>query len=403
MSVSLEKTNDLITNICAQISNFEFVHSSNVNPFEASGSTTRIYDPFDMPDTNDDISEIDCRKTNDANLRMKQSVGSTNIIKCSDCDIVMYKSSRGMYYECEKCGIIEDDIGNDFDVVAFDGAGNGNFDVINNYNTSNTSAAPIRISGPNNYIYQKKLVSNTCNYSKTQKKNTIDQMLNFVYQHKSVPDKNIVLEAANFYYDVQQHCIKRGDVRKGTMAACLYRVCISHGSTRKPKEISDIFGVQQSEFSNGEKILDDLVASGKIKMKCNGAFVPDSDIKLANAFLNRYFENLNIPNDAEDFNSKDRPNYKLFTLSLIKFTQKYRIAESSIMSSKCAGAIYILALKRKELNITRDMIEAECSISKSTFSRFHKAVFTVLESDDTINKKTKSRLRNLLKKYQIII
>jgi transcription initiation factor TFIIIB Brf1 subunit/transcription initiation factor TFIIB len=387
------KANDLITNICDQIG-FGF-------PLESKIVKAKIYDPFDIPEIDDDI-EIDLKKNADDNLRIKQSSSSTNVVICLDCNGEMFRSSRGM--ECECCGRIEDDIGNDIDIVASESgnSGNGSSDIINSYNTSDSSATPIRISGPNNYIYQKKLVSNTSNYKKTQKKTTNDQMINFVYQFKgSTPPKNVVLEAAELYYSVQQHCIKRGEVRKGTMAACLYRICIIHNITRKPKEISDIFGIPQSELSNGEKILDELVASGLIKVKEPTTTLVDQDEQQMHAFLNRYFESLNIPVDEDGIIPVGRPNYKEFAHKLIKFTRKYRIAESSIMSSKCAGAVYILSNKRKELQIKRDTIERECAISKSTFSRFSQAVFNVLISEEEKNKKIKSRLRKLFKNYQI--
>ena len=378
------KNNNLIINICDQISNKQLTHPVK----------SKIYDPFDIP--SDDEEYID-KKFN--RLKFIKNFDKVNTIICIDCGIEMDKSFN-MTYECKQCGGIEDDFGNGVESIS------NNCDVISSYNTSDTSATPIRIAGPNNYMYQKKLVSNTSNYKKTQKKNTNDQIINFVYQYKgSTPPKNVVLEAADLYYTIQQHCIKRGEVRKGTMAACLYRTCIIHNITRKPKEIADIFGIPQSELSNGEKILDNLIASGLIKIK-DSDDLPDYeadhksdnlDDKQISAFLSRYFESLNIP----DHVGLDRPNYKEFAMKLIKFTKKYRIAESSIMSSKCAGVVYILSIKRKELNIKRDMIEKECCISKSTFGRFSQAVFVMLNSDEDKYKKVRSRLRNLFKKYQI--
>lgn len=410
-AVEIIRANDIIANICGQISNFEI---NNLICESKVVKTYKIYDPFDIPEIENEI-EVDFKKNIDDNLRFKKSSNNSNTLLCIDCNGKMFRSLRGM--ECEKCGKIEDDIGNDIDIINSEN-GNGSSDIVNSYNTSDTSATPIRISGPNNYIYQKKLVSSTSNYKKTQKKNTNDQMINYVYQYKgSTPPKNVVLEAAELYYSVQQHCIKRGEVRKGTMAACLYRICIIHNITRKPKEISDIFEISQSELSNGEKILDELVASGLIKIKDINSMNTQSsnlsitqsglninqDDKQMHAFLNRYFESLNIPVDEDGFIPIDRPNYKEFSCKLIRFTKKYRIAESSIMSSKCAGVVYILSTKRKELQIKRDMIEKECSISKSTFSRFSQSVFGVLNSDELLYKKVKNRLKNLFKKYQIPI
>lgn len=357
--------------------NSTYEHISKITPkIKIDTKRKKIFDPFDTPESDDDVDE--------------EHVSISSII-CVDCNIKMIIKSSEMVYECQQCGRLEDNVGNDIDITTESNSS----EVVNNYNTSDSSAAPIRISGPNNYIYQKKLVSSTSNYKKTQKKNTNDQIINAVYQYKgSTPPKNIVLEAADLYCSVQQHCIKRGDVRKGTMAACLYMVCINNNITRKPKEISDIFDIPQSELSNGEKILDDLIASGLITPKSDNQIV-SSDPKSSQimAFLDRYFECINIQSNY----------YKTFAFNLVTFTRKYRIAESSVVSSKCAGAIYVLSLRKKELDIKKETIEQECCISKSTFSRYAHCVFDMLNSTDEKNKKVRSRLRNLFKKYQVSI
>jgi transcription initiation factor TFIIIB Brf1 subunit/transcription initiation factor TFIIB len=313
-------------------------------------------------------------------------------IKCNDCNIEMHKSPEQMAYICPGCSRLEEIVGTAADV--YHEAENGTA-IVNNYNTSDNSSAPVKIAGPGNYVFQKKLVGATSNYKKTQKKNTIDQMIGIIYQYQgNRPPHNVVLDAADLYYEVQQHCIKRGDVRMGAMAACLYRLCDHHGITRKPKEIADIFHIEQSELSNGEKILDELDAKGLLK-KIKTKTIKDSNNTDQNdaqmiAFLNRYFECLNIPT-----------SYKEFATRLIRFTKKYRIAVSSIMSSKCAGVIYILSTRVKELNIKRETIEKECNISKSTFGRFAKEVMIILASTDPKIFKVKSRLSNIFKKHSI--
>src|ERR1700678_244270 len=153
------KNNNLIINICDQISNKQLTHPVK----------SKIYDPFDIP--SDDEEYID-KKFN--RLKFIKNFDKVNTIICIDCGIEMDKSFN-MTYECKQCGGIEDDFGNGVESIS------NNCDVISSYNTSDTSATPIRIAGPNNYMYQKKLVSNTSNYKKTQKKNTNDQIINFVY------------------------------------------------------------------------------------------------------------------------------------------------------------------------------------------------------------------------------
>lgn len=319
---------------------------------EVKTNKYKIQDPFECFDNN----ELDhtCKL-------IKKNI-------CPDCNIEM--SIRRDEYSCDQCGYITE-----YDQQQLESQ-----ETINGYNTSDGSATPIKISGPHAYMFQKKLQGQTSNYQKTQKRNTIVQFEDTVYQYKGnhIP-KYIVAEAADLYGKVQQHCIKRGDVRRGTMAACLYKICDLHNITRKPKEIAEIFGIPQYELSNGSKILDDLKARGLIKIKEDLVGIDETRMY---SFLDNYFNNLNIPLDNEYDTPVNRPNYKRFACQLIRISDKYRIANSSIMSSKCAGVIYIIAMKRPELNIKKDMIEKKCAISKSTFNRFYNEINKVLNSDD---------------------
>jgi transcription initiation factor TFIIIB Brf1 subunit/transcription initiation factor TFIIB len=406
---------DLLTNIYSQISTrADDKPSEERDPFDSIVLSLNATPRTEKRENNvfdvDDLDELPTFSTRSLlapqggeKEKFQRRIVRRKIPICEECDKAMYKSSiagsgtSDQAYICEECGKVEEIIGGDVEL------GEKGSEGVNDYNTSDSSAAPVRITGPNSYTFQKKLISSTSNYKKQQRRNTVDQMENIIYQYNGPKlPANIVKQAADFYYQVQQHCIKRGDVRKGTMAACLYRKCIKNNISRKPKEIADIFGIPQAELSNGEKILDKLFAEGLLGDVAVGDVLSREsesaginqfyfkDQAQMSAFLSRYFECLNIPDTYLDF-----------AQSLIRFTEKYHIAESSIMSSKCAGTIYILGSKLPELNIKRDDIERECKISKSTFSRFSQSVFAFLNSTDPALKKVRSRLRNIFKKNHI--
>jgi transcription initiation factor TFIIIB Brf1 subunit/transcription initiation factor TFIIB len=318
-------------------------------------------------------------------------------LMCHTCNLPMIKSTLNNVSEyvflCEKCGGVEELIEN----IELD------FSNATDYNTMNNSASPLCITGPNAYLYQKKLICNTSNYKKQQKKNTNDQFESIIHMYNGPKfAKNIVKLAADFYYAVQQFKIMRGDVRKGVMSACLYRICIVKNITRKPKEVANVFGVEQNEFSNGEKILDELFATTPLANILSELISSDSGVQVSqfyfkndlqiNSFLGRYFECLSIPE-----------MYMKFCQSLVKFAIKYRIAQSSIISSKCAGSIYIIAIKATDLQIKRNDIENECKISKSTFGRFSQSILEFMSGHAPEYKKVRSRLRHIFKKNQVPI
>lgn len=97
------------------------------------------------------------------------------------------------------------------------------------------------------------------------------------------------------------------------------------------------------------------------------------------------------------------PDYYGFVERMIRFSIKFRIAMSSIASSKCAGALYMLSTKCPELKITVRKIARVCDISVSTFKRYYSVMQDLLHTSDPRKKRLKKKLRHLFHKYQIPI
>lgn len=318
---------------------------------------------------------------------------------CETCKCQMAKFD--LRYVCENCGCEEEILGDDTDAAAeyyVRGGTTGN-------NSTGTSSAPLRINGPGAHMLQKKLIGSVSDYKVQQRKNTVEDMTNINYQYNGPKLPNdVILAGAELYCQVQQFEILRQDVRKGTQAACVYRKCSQFGITRKPKEIADMWGITQTDLSAGEKILDKLEAEGKIESTPDQRFF-NADKEIEN-FTDRYFEDLNIP---------FKKDYKNFVTQLIRFTLDKHIADSSVPSSKCAGAIYILTQQCEELGITWNEIQTKCKISKSTFTRFAKTVMDVAESScdapapgrEHLNKcgicRQRQQLRHIFKKNNILL
>lgn len=352
------------------------------------------------------INPFMCYENDDFDSILKPDINNLSMSApyCDECQCEM--SRFELRYVCEQCGYEEEIAGDDTEATMsyYSKGGDAKGESIDSYNTSGQSAAPLRVRGPKAHRYQKKLMGSVSNYKVQQKKTTVEDMKNAVYQSKEaqIPN-NVVTAAAEMYYNVQQHQIRRGEVRTGTQAACLYRMCIKYGITRKPKEIAAIFGIPQNDLSNGEKILDDLAARGLIESDKKQMFFNVTE--LVDNFIDRYFESLGIPND--------HPDYKPFVARLIQFTTDKHIADSSVPSTKCAGAIYILTARRKELKIRRDKINTACKISKSTFIRYANAVLAALnQTCETPSKdpehykkchicRERQQLRHIFNKYNV--
>jgi transcription initiation factor TFIIIB Brf1 subunit/transcription initiation factor TFIIB len=320
---------------------------------------------------------------------------------CDECNQMMYVSSLSgtgstdQAYICSNCGRVEELCGTGYNggaeevseaisAIRMEAMNDNSVENAGGRTAATSSVVADPTADPGSI---KKIAASANNYKRQQLRTTVEQMTNFMYQYDGPKlPANVVADAADMYFRVQQYCIKRGEVRKGTMAACLYRKCKEAQINRKPKEIAVIFGISQSELSNGEKILDDLYAKGCLKDIGTKLFQFDEQSHIS-SFLDRYFELFNLP-----------AQYKIFAERLIRFTEKYHIVPGSIVSSKCAGAIYLITNKLPELGVTTRHIVAGCRISKSTFTRFYVSIQETLNGVDPAKDRVRSRLRRIFKK-----
>lgn len=281
------------------------------------------------------------------------------------------------------------------------------------YNTSNESANPIRVIGPANNTYQRKLICKTTDYDKTRLRDTLGQLTRITQNYKkcAIPT-HIVDEAGHRYYDIQLLGeIKRGNVRRGAMAMCLMKMCEKYGVHHRRGVFAEMCEVELSDLSEGEKLLDRLIAEGKIRREDFQSRNPEHN--RIHGYLIQHFIKLGIPMPPDVYQQpvgsaakttvsyNPARDYYGFVKRLIEFTTKLRVAESSELYSKCAGAIFILSTRAPELKITADLIVSECKISKSTFKRFYNIIEELLITQEPEKQRLKKKLIHLFHKHGI--
>jgi transcription initiation factor TFIIIB Brf1 subunit/transcription initiation factor TFIIB len=232
----------------------------------------------------------------------------------------------------------------------------------------------IKMIGKGSYGYQRSLLKTCANYSKYRKINTLKDMNNWNTQSEKhhIP-KNVINEANEMFATIKEKAYKeekdgkdgkkkkkklvfRKDGKKGVQAACAYYACYKNNISKTPAEIAQFCGIEEKFLSIGMRILGDL---GEFK-------VIDIPVKInpISDYTDRYFELLDIPR-----------TYKPFVMALIQRaeSQKIHILHDNKNTTKCVGAIYMLVERTPELRkrITKEKIEQECTISKTTFIRYY--------------------------------
>jgi hypothetical protein len=329
--------------------------------------------------------------------RKRFNVQTKNLCSCGGIVTVLDNESI-----CSLCGITE--LAEDVDASTLG---------MSNYNTSSESANPLRVTGPGGSAFHKKLICKTSDYDKTRLRDTLHQMIMAADSYKSctIPIA-IVKEAGMCYYELQRVCeIKRGDMRRGAMATCLRFICEKHGLHKRRIIFAEMFNITSSDLSEGEKLLEKLFSGGKLNR--DDFLIKDQESSRIQGYLMQCFIKLNIPLPPDlyqaSIGSEVKPSvpynpnklYYDFTKRLIEFTYHFRLAESSTLPSKCIGAIWILAVRSPELNITQETLVTECDISKSTFKRFSAVIETLLQKPTQKEERLQKKLKHMFHKYNI--
>lgn len=346
---------------------------------------------------------------------------------CDDCSINMNKEQMpdgNVAWLCPSCAK-QGSYVYEYDSVSGQDVG---------YNSSEALFVSTGIPGRSNIVS-----SSGSSYKKLKEKNTRQQLENIISQANGMGiSKVIIKKAISSMLSIQDSNIYRGDVRKGTMAACLYRVCKSHGSPLKNTQIAELFGIKNKTLSEGDKKICKLISRGTINesiFNSNDIVVKEDGISHdMSGFINKYFELLKIPDvhytnyeedekeiienriaktnarrmakgisvvEQEPIGDKKIIKLREFTIQLIKFMTFFKICSSSNESSKCAGIIQIIALCLPELKITASLIEKECKISKTTFIKIINTIRDLLFTEEEGKIETKLKLRHLFKKYNL--
>ena len=196
--------------------------------------------------------------------------------------------------------------------------------------------------------------------------------------------------------------------------------CAAHGLGKmliyslRPESLYDsgkhlVFGVVLDMAMLFEKFIEQLKSTGRLDRTWfpDESKIEETRIK---GFLISYFIDLGIPlpediaptAQASEFAVvRAHPDYYDFVERLIRFSIKFKVAMSSVPSSKCAGALFMIATRCQELGITVQKISKTCSISTSTFKRYYMVINDLLTTDDPRKKRLRKKLKHLFKKYRI--
>ncbi len=279
--------------------------------------------------------------------------------KCPEC-CVMYQLKDAQTKVCPQCGV-EIDFESENSLYTHD--------ATHSYNCGSSSHMPFKVNGvTKSAMLQNSLMKRVSDYETLKRRKIYNKIMKWVVQ---VPDEcvsipiSIVNETVNAYCELQEEnkLVKRAGGLDSVLAFIIHNKCSHAGTPRDYKHIVKLAGIQDSQLSAGERAIDKLkdqtIIEDVVKDECVD-------------YVEVFFEKLGIE-------CNDR--YKGFVVDLVRNSRLEKINtkdNTSIMTTRCIGSIYILSTQLK-LGVPKEDFEVKCSIAKGTFMRFVSMISTHME------------------------
>jgi transcription initiation factor TFIIB len=168
-----------------------------------------------------------------------------------------------------------------------------------------------------------------------------------IYATNSGIPKTIIEQAKNYYKQLSEMQITRGENRAGLIASSVYMSCKHHGVPRSTKEIAKMFNLRSTTMTKGCKKFTEMM---KLHMECSTPI----------NFIERFCSKMNLDQSVRDI-----------AKHVIVTADKLNLICESTPPSIAAASIYLVGIVKK-LNFSKKELAICCEISQVTIGKCYK-------------------------------
>ena len=173
-------------------------------------------------------------------------------------------------------------------------------------------------------------------------------------------ESRVIETAKDLYTQLVDHCDKRGLSRSSVVASCIYSALKMAGAPRKPKDVADMFHLQNAQFTKAFKDFQCVLAQAKQKGLLSQNVVIPSQLRTTRAsdYIAYPLSKLSIP----------RSETECLREIAIKIADKAEDDELSTenMPSSLASAVITYVLQRCGYSINIETVASACDVSEGT-------------------------------------
>lgn len=171
----------------------------------------------------------------------------------------------------------------------------------------------------------------------------------------------VIEMAKDLYMQLVEHCEKRGLSRASVIASCIYSALKMVGAPRKPKDIADIFHLQNAQFTKAFKDFQCILAMAKQKGLISSNTIIPSQLKTTHAS-----DYISFPLSKLPIQRADIEPIRQVSIKLADAVEELELSKEN-MPPSLASAILAFVLQRSGYpKITTSEISTACDVSEGT-------------------------------------
>jgi transcription initiation factor TFIIIB Brf1 subunit/transcription initiation factor TFIIB len=191
-------------------------------------------------------------------------------------------------------------------------------------------------------------------------------------------EQKVIEIAKDLYMVLIDHCEKRGLSRASVIASCIYSALKMVGAPRKPKDVADIFHLQNAQFTKAFKDFQCVLAMAKQKGMLSESTIIPSQLKTTHAADYIAFPLSKLPIQRNEYE-----NLKQIATNVAQAAEIEELSKENMPPSLASAVLAFVLARAGYDKITTTDIATACDVSEGTLL---KCLRRLEQSEDILQK-----------------
>lgn len=174
-------------------------------------------------------------------------------------------------------------------------------------------------------------------------------------------EQKVIEMAKDLYVQLVEHCDKRGLSRASVVASCIYSALKIIGAPRKPKDVADMFHLQNAQFTKAFKDFQCVLAMAKQKGLLSQSTVIPSQLKTTHAA-----DYISFPLSKLPIQRTDLEMIRAAAVKVANAAEADELSKENMPPSLASAVLAFVLARCGYEKITSDLIATACDVSEGT-------------------------------------